>query len=69
MRDAFVLDAAVAEDLPVSVRATGVLGFTDKFRPLTPHFSRRDPERAVRRMTKEANSLGLAVRFEPTTAF
>jgi transposase len=29
------------------------------------HFTRRDPERAIRRMTKEANRLGLTVRFDP----
>ncbi|GGP31286.1 hypothetical protein GCM10010277_88320 [Streptomyces longisporoflavus] len=29
------------------------------------HFTRRDPERAMRRMLKEANSLGLTIRFEP----
>ncbi|MGW3916195.1 IS110 family transposase [Streptomyces sp. NPDC005070] len=39
------------------------------YRELGPdHFTRRDPERAMRRMTKEANSLGLTVRFEPITA-
>ncbi|NUK60634.1 hypothetical protein HRW23_00075 [Streptomyces lunaelactis] len=32
------------------------------------HFTRRDPERAMRRMLKEANRLGLTVRFEPITA-
>ncbi|MFF3616746.1 hypothetical protein [Streptomyces sp. NPDC002580] len=32
------------------------------------HFTRRDPERAMRRMTKEANSLGPTIRFEPITA-
>ncbi len=32
------------------------------------HFTRRDPERAMRRMLKEANSLGLTIRFEPITA-
>jgi hypothetical protein len=32
------------------------------------YFTRRDPERAMRRMTKEANRLGLTVRFEPTPA-
>ncbi|WP_406502972.1 IS110 family transposase [Streptomyces sp. NBC_00212] len=34
------------------------------------YFTRRDPERAMRRMTKEANSLGLTIRFDhlPTTA-
>ncbi|MET8419301.1 IS110 family transposase [Streptomyces sp. NPDC005134] len=32
------------------------------------HFTRRDPERAMRRMIKEANSLGLTVRFEPIMA-
>jgi hypothetical protein len=29
------------------------------------HFAKRDPERAMRRMTKEANSLGLTIRFDP----
>jgi transposase len=29
------------------------------------YFTRRDPERAIRRMTKEANRLGLTVRFDP----
>ncbi|MGA5135325.1 transposase [Streptomyces olivoreticuli] len=29
------------------------------------YFAKRDPERAMRRMIKEANSLGLTVRFEP----
>ncbi len=29
------------------------------------YFTRRDPERAMRRMAKEANRLGLTVRFEP----
>jgi hypothetical protein len=29
------------------------------------YFAKRDPERAIRRMIKEANSLGLTVRFEP----
>ncbi|MFE6848865.1 hypothetical protein [Streptomyces sp. NPDC057686] len=32
------------------------------------HFTRRDPERAMRRMIKEANSLGLTIRFEPIAA-
>ncbi|MGW4049160.1 hypothetical protein [Streptomyces sp. NPDC004721] len=34
----------------------------------TDYFTRRDPERAMHRMTKEANRLGLTVRFEPITA-
>lgn len=32
------------------------------------YFTRRDPERAMRRMTNEANRLGLTVRFEPVAA-
>ncbi|MFF4732315.1 IS110 family transposase [Streptomyces mirabilis] len=32
------------------------------------HFTRRDPERAMRRMLKEANSLDLTIRFEPIPA-
>ncbi|MER7577885.1 hypothetical protein [Streptomyces sp. NPDC126514] len=32
------------------------------------YFAKRDPERAMRRMAKEANSLGLTVRFEPIAA-
>lgn len=37
-------------------------------RPWPRSFSdttKRDPERAIRRMIKEANSLGLTVRFDP----
>lgn len=30
------------------------------------YFAKRDPERAIRRMIKEANSLGLTVRFDPS---
>lgn len=29
------------------------------------YFAKRDPERAMRRMTREANTLGLTVRFDP----
>ncbi|MCW8102238.1 hypothetical protein OOZ58_37680 [Streptomyces tauricus] len=29
------------------------------------HFTRRDAARAIRRMLKEANTLGLTIRFEP----
>ena len=29
------------------------------------HFTRGNPERVIRRMTREANSLGLTVRFDP----
>lgn len=32
------------------------------------YFTRRDPARAMRRITKEANSLGLTVRFDPIPA-
>ncbi|MGH3438650.1 MAG: IS110 family transposase, partial [Sciscionella sp.] len=32
------------------------------------HFTKRNPERAMRRMTKEANSLGLTIRFDPITS-
>ncbi|MGW1507410.1 hypothetical protein ACWCQW_55350 [Streptomyces mirabilis] len=32
------------------------------------YFTRRDTQRAIRRMTKEANSLGLTVRFDPIEA-
>ncbi|MDX2394025.1 transposase [Streptomyces sp. DK15] len=31
------------------------------------YFTKRDPARAMRRMTKEANSLGLTIRFDPIT--
>ncbi|WUI44588.1 hypothetical protein OHS59_04475 [Streptomyces sp. NBC_00414] len=34
----------------------------------TDYFTRRAPERAMRRMPKEANRIGLTVRFEPITA-
>ncbi|MGW0720379.1 IS110 family transposase [Streptomyces sp. NPDC002778] len=33
----------------------------------TDYFTKRDPERAMRRMIKEENSLGMTVRFEPIT--
>ena len=29
------------------------------------YFAKRDPQRAMRRMTKEANALGLTIRFDP----
>jgi transposase len=32
------------------------------------YFTKRDPQRAIRRMTKEANSLGLTIRFDPIGA-
>ncbi|MFE0178212.1 IS110 family transposase [Streptomyces sp. NPDC059002] len=32
------------------------------------YWAQRNPERAMHRMVKEANSLGLMIRFEPTTA-
>lgn len=32
------------------------------------YFAQRDPVRAMRRMTKEANSLGLTIRFDPIPA-
>jgi transposase len=32
------------------------------------YFTKRDPQRAMRRITKEANSLGLTVRFDPIGA-
>lgn len=32
------------------------------------YFTRRDPTRAIRRMTREANALGLTVRFDPIAA-
>lgn len=36
--------------------------------PGADHFARRNPERAMRRMVKEANSLGMTIRFDPITA-
>ena len=32
------------------------------------HFTKRDPQRAMRRMTKEANALGLTIRFDPISS-
>ena len=29
------------------------------------YFTKRDPERAMRRMQREANALGLTIRFDP----
>ncbi len=37
-------------------------------RPGADYFTKRNPERAMRRMVKEANSLGLTLRFEPISA-
>ncbi|MFJ3763078.1 hypothetical protein [Streptomyces sp. NPDC090080] len=34
----------------------------------TDYFTKRNPERAMRRMVREANSLGLTFRFEPISA-
>ncbi|MGW2818996.1 transposase [Streptomyces sp. NPDC001415] len=34
----------------------------------TDYFAQRDPERAMHRMIKEANSLGLTIRFDPIPA-
>lgn len=36
--------------------------------PGADYFTRRNPDRALRRMTKEANSLGFTVRFDPVPA-
>ncbi|WP_222123129.1 cytochrome b/b6 domain-containing protein [Streptomyces sp. SLBN-118] len=50
-------------------RHLAVLHDNSPYRDLGPdHFTRRDPERAMRRMLREANSLGLTIRFEPITA-
>ncbi|MER7693424.1 transposase [Streptomyces sp. NPDC097610] len=55
---------AVMHKLTIAIRH--VLHDHTPYRELGPdHFTRRDPERAMHRMTKEANSLGLTVRFEP----
>jgi hypothetical protein len=32
------------------------------------YFTKRDPERAMRRMVREANALGMTVRFDPIAA-
>jgi transposase len=32
------------------------------------HFTRRNPQRAIRRITRQANALGLTVRFDPIEA-
>ena len=32
------------------------------------YFAKRDPERAMRRMVREANALGMTVRFDPIPA-
>jgi hypothetical protein len=29
------------------------------------HFAKRDPERTMRRITRQANAIGLTVRFDP----
>ena len=32
------------------------------------YFAKRDPQRAIKRMTREANALGMTVRFDPVPA-
>jgi hypothetical protein len=32
------------------------------------YFTRRDPEQAIRRLTRQANALGYIVRFDPIQA-
>nr|WTB32620.1 hypothetical protein OG781_26890 [Streptomyces sp. NBC_00830] len=32
------------------------------------YYAKHDPERALRRITRQANALGLTVRFEPIEA-
>jgi hypothetical protein len=32
------------------------------------HFTKRDPQKAIKRMTREANALGMTVRFDPIPA-
>nr|WTB34966.1 hypothetical protein OG781_40775 [Streptomyces sp. NBC_00830] len=32
------------------------------------YYAKHDPERALRRITRQANTLGLTVRFEPIQA-
>lgn len=34
----------------------------------TDHFTRRNPQRTMRQIVKQANAIGLAVRFDPVTA-
>jgi transposase len=60
--------ALVAVMHKLAVAIWHILRNKTRYQDLGPdYFTRRDPERAMRRMTKEANRLGLTVRFEPIT--
>ncbi len=61
--------ALVAVIYKIAIAILYVLHDKTHYRDLgADHFTRRDPERAMRRMIKEANSFGLTVRFEPIPA-
>lgn len=61
--------AMVAVMHKLAVAIWHVLHDQEPYRDLgADYFAKRDPERAMRRMIKEANSLGLTLRFEPITA-
>ncbi|WP_307711249.1 transposase [Streptomyces sp. V4I23] len=60
--------ALVAVMHKLAIAVWHVLHDRARYRELgADHFTRRDPERAMRRILKEANSLGLTARFEPIT--
>ncbi|MGW6413308.1 IS110 family transposase [Streptomyces vinaceus] len=60
--------ALVAVMHKLAIAIWHILHSKDPYRDLgADYFAKRDPERAMRRMTKEANSLGLTIRFEPIT--
>ncbi|MCT9010558.1 IS110 family transposase [Streptomyces rhizosphaerihabitans] len=61
--------ALVAVMHKLTIAAWHVLHDQTTYRELgAEHFTRRDPQHAMRRMIKEANSLGLTLRFDPITA-
>jgi transposase len=57
--------ALVAVIHKIAIAIWHVLKHNTAFRDLgTDHFTKRDPERAMRRMQREANSLGMTIRFD-----
>lgn len=58
--------ALVAVMHKIAIAIWHVLKHKTAFRDLgVDHFAKRDPQRALRRMQREANSLGLTIRFDP----
>ncbi|MGV8966696.1 MAG: hypothetical protein ACOH2F_10500 [Cellulomonas sp.] len=58
--------AIVAIEHSIVIAAWHILAEDVDYHDLgSDHFTRRDPERTLRRITRQANALGLTVRFAP----